>query len=289
MTYRRRRSMLFVPGDDPKKIAKAAQSDADCIILELEDGVAVNRKADARTGTSEALHMLDFGARERVVRVNALSTPFFQEDVLRTIPARPNAVLVPKVDSADDVHTICATLRTVESAHALLPVPLMIMVESALGVMNLREICTADSRLVALIFGAEDYAGSVGVQRSRTNEEVLFARSAVVTAAAAYDLQAIDMVCPHLDDNPAFEAECQQGRALGYAGKTLIHPKQIYSANRVFSPTTEEVARARRVVEAFVAHQAEGKGAFTLDGKMIDAPIIRQAERVLASAGGKAE
>ena len=276
--------MLFAPGDDAKKLAKAAQSATDCVILELEDGVALNRKDEARVTVVEALRALDFGNRERVVRVNAIGTPFFREDMLQCVPAKPDAILVPKVETAADVQHICATLGVIETAHGLLPTPLIVMIESALGVMNLREIAQADSRLAALIFGAEDLASSIGAKRTCEGNEVFYARSAVVIAAAAYGLQAIDMVFTGINDAAGLAEECNTSRQLGFAGKTLIHPSQIEMANRCFSPTDAEVAHALRIVEAFRAHQVNGAGVFALDGKMVDMPVVRQAERVLAMA-----
>ena len=274
--------MLFVPGDEARKLAKAVQSSTDCVILELEDGVALNRKEAARTTVAEALRKMDFGSHERIVRVNALHTPFFSEDVLQCVPAKPNAVLVPKVESAADVTHICATLSMIENVRGLLPTPLMVMIESAFSIMNLREIAQADSRLVALVFGAEDFASSIGAQRTLRGEEVFYARSAVVVAAAAFGLDAIDMVCNDLSDEEALQEECRVGRQLGFVGKTLIHPCQIDIAHLVFSPSPNEIARAQRIVDTFRTHQAEGTGAFVLDGKMIDMPVVRQAERVLA-------
>jgi len=279
---RKRRSMLFAPGDDPKKLSKAAQSAADCVILELEDGVALSHKEAARAGVVSALGKLDFGGRERVVRVNGISTPFFRDDVLHSLPARPDAILVPKVESAADVHHISSTMSVIETARGMLPTALIVMIESALGIMNLREIAQADSRLTALVFGAEDFASSVGARRTRQGDEVFYARCATVTAAAAYGLDAIDMVCADLSSDTVLEDECRVGRQLGFVGKTLIHPRQIEITNRYFSPTADEIAQAQRIVDSFKAHQAEGSGAFVLDGKMIDMPIVRQAERMLA-------
>jgi citrate lyase beta subunit len=150
--------------------------------------------------------------------------------------------------------------------------------------MNLKEIAKASRRLVALVFGAEDLAGDIGAQRTRAGWEVFYARSAVVTAAAAYGLQALDMVYTDLNDLEGLEAESLLARQLGFDGKTAIHPNQIEIINRVFSPSPEEIERARRIVEANAAHQATGVGAFELDGRMVDMPVVRAAEGVLAKA-----
>lgn len=282
--FRKRRSMLFVPGDDLGKIEKATQSAADSLILELEDGVALTRKAEARANVAQALRTLPFGKRERVVRINPLSTSHFREDIEAILPAKPDAILAPKVETGNDVVSICTSLNVIEREQGLLPIPVMVMIESAAALMNLYEITQADSRVCALVFGAEDFASSVGARRTRAGNEVLFARNAIVVAAAAYGLQAIDMVCNELVDEVALDEECRMGRQLGFVGKTLIHPKQIAVANRAFSPSPEEIANARRIIEAFDANQAEGVGAFVLDGRMIDMPVVRQAQRVLAMA-----
>jgi citrate lyase beta subunit len=150
--------------------------------------------------------------------------------------------------------------------------------------MNLREIATATSRLDALVFGAEDFAASTGAIRSPEGWEVFYARSAIVTAAGAYGLQAIDCVFVGYQDVEGLEAECRLGRQMGYVGKTLIHPAQVPIANAVFAPTPEEVAWARRLVEAFGEHQRSGTGAFAWEGKMVDMPILRSAQRTLARA-----
>ncbi len=276
--------MLFVPGDDLGKIEKATQSAADSLILELEDGVALTRKAEARANVAQALRTLPFGKRERVVRINPLSTSHFREDIEAILPAKPDAILAPKVETGNDVVSICTSLNVIEREQGLLPIPVMVMIESAAALMNLYEITQADSRVCALVFGAEDFASSVGARRTRAGNEVLFARNAIVVAAAAYGLQAIDMVCNELVDEVALDEECRMGRQLGFVGKTLIHPKQIAVANRAFSPSPEEIANARRIIEAFDANQAEGVGAFVLDGRMIDMPVVRQAQRVLAMA-----
>jgi citrate lyase beta subunit len=285
---RPRRSLLFAPGDDARKLAKAAQSNADCVILELEDGVALNRKAIARETVRDAAEMLDFGQRERLIRVNGVDTPFFEDDLRGTIDARPDGYVLPKVEGAADVQRLCRILDAAERERGWPAggIGMIILVESPRGVLNLREICEADARLQAVIFGAEDYASLVGARRTREATEVLFARSAVVNACGAFGLRAIDMVFIDFNDDTGLEQECLRGRQLGFAGKQVIHPRQIDIVNRCFSPSESEIAWARRVVEGFRASQAEGHGAFALDGKMIDLPVVRQAERILRQEQG---
>jgi citrate lyase beta subunit len=161
---------------------------------------------------------------------------------------------------------------------------LLAMIETARGVLNIGQIAQASQRLEVLVFGAEDLASNLGARRTRAGWEVFYARSAIVTAAAAFGLQAIDMVFVDLDDLSGLEEECRFARQLGFAGKTAIHPRQIAVINRLFAPSPEEIEQALRLVQAFAAHQAAGAGAFELDGKMVDLPVMRAAEGVLAKA-----
>jgi citrate lyase beta subunit len=282
-----RRSLLFAPGDDLRKLNKAAQSNADAVILEMEDGVAIDRKAIARQTVREAATSIDFGRRERLIRVNDVTTPFFKHDVLETIDARPDAYVLPKVETEEDIWRICEILDEAEQQRGWPAgdIGLIILIETPRGILNLREICDAEKRLKAIIFGAEDYASFIGAKRTREATEVLFARSAVVNACGAFGLQAIDMVFIDFSDDAGLEQECLQGRQLGFTGKQVIHPKQIDVVNRCFSPSEAEITWARRVVDGFKASQSDGRGAFALDGKMIDMPVVRQAERILAQSG----
>jgi citrate lyase beta subunit len=284
-----RRSLLFAPGDDLRKITKASQCNADGVILELEDGVALNRKAEARKTIVDAIRILDFGKRERLIRVNGTTTSFFEDDLRETIEARPDTYILPKVEQASEVRRINDLIEHAERERgwSVGGIGLIVLVESPLGILNLREICEATSRLQAIIFGAEDYASFVGAKRTRSSIEVLYARSAVVNACAAFGLQALDMVHIDFNDLNALEEECLFGRQLGYTGKQVIHPKQIDTVNRCFSPTESEIAFARNLIQAFEKHQIEGAGAFAYEGKMIDMPIVRQAQNILASADSR--
>jgi len=277
---------MYMPGDDRRKIEKAASLGVDCVCMDLEDGTAVRRKAAAREVIAQAMRELDFGRSERCIRVNGVGSGFEQDDLPAALAARPDAVVLPKVETAEQVRWICGEIESFELREGL-PVGgirLLIGVETAMGILNLKEICAADKRLDAVIFGAEDFAASVGATRTRGGQEVLYARSAVVTACAAYSLQAIDMVCIDFKDTAALKIEAAQGAALGFSGKQIIHPSQIEAVHEAFPPSDEAIAYARRVVETFDASQQEGKGAYALDGKMIDLPLLKAAQNVLARA-----
>lgn len=281
-----RRSLLFMPGDSLRKIQKAASWTVDTVILDLEDGVAQNRKVEARTTVAEALQSLTFGERERLVRLNPVDTGLPVAEIEATAASRPDGYIAPKAEEEADLRAIDRLLEMAEQRLGLHvgAFRLFAMIETARGVMNLKEICRVTPRLEGLIFGAEDLAGDIGAVRTPAAWEVFYARSAVVTAAAAFGLQAFDMVFTDFHDAVGLEAESHFARQLGYTGKTCIHPNQTPVVNRVFSPTAEEVDRAQRLVQAFEEQQAAGAGAFTFEGKMVDRPMLVAARKVLARA-----
>ncbi len=281
-----RRSLLFVPGDSRRKIDKALTLGADCVCLDLEDGVAVNQKQAARDPIRQALQTLDFGQSERMIRLNRFGSGLEADDFTQTIAARPDSVLMPKVESAEALRWLDNGLTAAEKMRGWPAnrIEILAMIETARGVVNLKEITEASPRLAALVFGAEDLAGDIGAVRTAEAWEVFYARSVVVTHAAAYGVQAIDMVFVDYGDTEGLRRESQQGARLGYVGKQLIHPNQIQPVHEVFTPDEAAIAQAQRIVEAHRQHQATGVGAFALDGKMVDRPVVKAAEQVLAKA-----
>ena len=274
-----RRSLLYVPGDSHRKIEKATGLQVDTLILDLEDGVAASQKLIACQTIVESLGNFNFGKIERLIRLNSLESGLAEDDLTATVAAQPDGYVVSKVESPEDLVDITYWLDEAEQLQKWPQnrIRLFAMIETALGIMNLREICIATPRLDGLIFGAEDYAASVGAMRTRTGFEVLYARSAIVAAAGAYGLQAIDHVCVDLDDLSTLEEQCSNGSQLGFRGKTAIHPKQIEIINRCFSPSAAEVERAQRLIAAYEAFQQSGQGAFVFEGKMVDLPVVRSA------------
>jgi citrate lyase beta subunit len=275
----RRRSYLFAPADDPAKLVKAASSEADCVIFELEDGVALDRKEQARTQAATALGTLDCGNRLRVLRINARSTPYYEPDVHVLAVALPDIVMLPKVESAADIAALASRLNALGAAAS--EVGIIALIESPLGCMNLREIAQQSPRLAGLVFGAEDYAAAAGCVRTASGHEVLTARTMVAMAAAAYGVQPIDQVFTNMQDADGLASDCRLGRELGFTGKMVIHPRQLSTVNAAFAPTPGEVEHAQRVLRAFEEAKARGAGAFSLDGKMVDAPVIKQARQIL--------
>lgn len=288
---RARRALLYMPGDEMHKINKATTLGVDCICMDMEDGVAINRKEVARQTIVEALRTLDFGRSERLVRINPVGSGLETEDLLAALEGHPDGIVVPKIDSPEQIHWASQSIAAVEKKNGWPAgkICLIALIETARAIINLAQIAGADSRLQALIFGSEDLAGDIGAMRSREGWEVFYARSAVVTHAAAFDLQAIDQVYIDFKDTEGLIRECQFGVQLGYSGKQIIHPNQVIPVQTAFTPNDEAIAQARRLMEAFETHQRSGRGAFAMDGKMIDAPIIKAAERVLerARAAGK--
>ncbi len=275
-----------MPGDSVRKIAKATTLDADSIVMDLEDGVAFSQKEAARAVVLASLQTLDFGPRERVVRLNPVGSGLEQADLDATVAGRPDAYLLPKVQAPEHLVWLDQALGAAEARHGWEAgtIHLLALIETARGVVNVAAIARASPRLQALLFGAEDLAADLGAVRTRSNREVLYARSAVVTAAAAFGLQAIDMIFTDLADEAGLEAECRQAVELGYQGKMAIHPRQAAVIQAVFTPSAEQVAAAERLIAAYRDHKDAGAGVFVLDGRMVDAPMLAAAEKVLARA-----
>lgn len=285
---RPRRCLLYMPGDSRRKIEKATTLDVDCICMDLEDGVAVGQKAAARETVAAALRELDFGRSEKLVRLNPFGSGLEAEDLAATVAGRPDGFVLPKVQRAEDLHWLDGALTAAEQERDWPAGSLAVIaiVENAWGVLNLQEICGATSRLQAIIFGGEDFAADIGAVRTPEAWELLQARSAIVLHAAAHGQQAIDIVSVDYQDAERLKQEAAVGARLGFAGKQAIHPNQVGPIQASFTPSREAIAHAQRVVEAYEAHAEAGLGAFALDGKMVDAPIVKAARRVLERAGG---
>jgi citrate lyase subunit beta-like protein len=283
---RARRALMYVPGSDEGKLAKAAGLDIDGVILDLEDGVAFNRKDDARGIIRQALETLDFGRSERMVRINPLYSGRAQEDLRAVLPGRPDAILIPKADSPQIVREVEDLISAVEREQGweIGGIALALLIESATAFVNLADICQSSPRVRALVFGAEDYCADAGVTRTTDARELLFVRSSLVLHAAAFGLQAIDMVQVNYRDMELLERECRDAVELGFSGKTVVHPGQIETVQRMFTPDEKLITYALRVVDGAREAQFKGSGVFTLDGKLVDLPVVKRAENILALA-----
>jgi len=286
-----RRALLYMPGDDRRKIEKSTTLGVDSICMDMEDGVAANKKAEARAVIAEAMKELDFGKSERCIRINQIGSGLEKRDLVAALATNPDTIVVPKIETAEQVKWVSEHIETYELSSKLNigSVRLLIGVETAKGILNLKEIAEADKRLEAIIFGGEDFAASVSAVRTKDATELLYARQAVVTACAANDLQAIDIVFIDFKDSDGLRTEAEQGAGFGFSGKQIIHPNQVAPVQEAFTPSDDAIKYAKRIVESFESSQKEGRGAYALDGKMIDMPLLKNAQKVLerAQAAGK--
>ena len=284
-TMHSRRALLYMPGDNWKMITKSITLGVDSICMDMEDGTAVNKKAEARLTIAKALGELDFGESEKLARINSVGSGWEKDDIESVLPYRPDGIVIPKVESFDQVEWAGKIIEAAELKFGwpMNSIRILIGVETAKGILNLKEIA-AHPRLDAIIFGGEDFAASIGAVRTKDAVELLYAREAVVVACAANDLQAIDIVTIDYKDLEALKIESQFGTGLGFSGKQIIHPNQVPAVQEAFTPSEDAIAYARRIVETFEASQKEGKGAYALDGKMIDMPLLKNAQKVLARA-----
>ncbi len=282
---RPRRSMLFAPASDLRKAEKAMSLEADGVILDLEDAVAVSEKVRAR---SLALDMLGrAGGKAVYVRVNSVTSPFVVGDLLAVMGGRPSGIMLPKAESAEEVQRVDWLMSQLEKEYALPPgkVELIPLIETARGVINAYEIACACARVKCLAFGAIDYTLDIGTSLSAEGNEIFYARAHLVVASRAAGCEPpIDTVFPDLKNFEGFARECRFARGMGYQGKLVIHPSQIGPANEIFSPTQKEIEYARKVVEAFEKAESEGVAAVQLEGKFIDYPVAAWARRVLEVA-----
>jgi citrate lyase beta subunit len=274
-----------MPGDNWKMITKSITLGVDSICMDMEDGTAVSRKAEARVTIVKALQELDFGASEKLARINSIGSGWEREDIEAVLPYHPDGIVIPKVESYDHVEWAGRIIESAELKNGwqVNSIRILIGIETAKGILNLKEIAS-HPRLDAVIFGGEDFAASIGATRTKDALELLYARQAVIVACAAYDIQPIDIVTIDYKDIETLRAESEFGARLGFAGKQIIHPAQVEPVQAAFTPDDESIAYAKRIVETFEASQKEGRGAYSLDGKMIDMPLLKNAQKVLARA-----
>ncbi len=278
---RLRRSLLFVPGSNPRALEKARALPADGLIFDLEDAVAPMAKEEARTAVMAALAAGGYGGRELVLRVNALDTPWGHADLAAAATMPIDAVLLPKVENADRVRLAAALLDALGAPPER---AVWCMLETPLGILDARPIAAASPRLAALVLGSSDLTKDLHAAHTRDRLPLLTALQLALLAARAYGLAALDGVHLDLSDDEGFALACRQGRELGFDGKTLIHPKQIEEANTAFAPSAEEVAWSRRIIAAYAEAERSGQGVVLVDGKLVENLHIDNARRVVAVA-----
>ena len=275
LSHRPLRSALYIPGSKPRALEKARNLPTDSIIFDLEDAVSAESKSEARVILRAALAQGDYGARLKIVRINALNTPWGEADLQALDGLDVDAVLLPKVNSAGDLDA----LANVVGAKW----PLWAMLETPLGILNAGEIA-AHPLLQALVAGTNDLAKDLKCQLTLTRDSLQMALQALVLAARAHDVALLDGVYNQFQDEEGLIAQCRQGRSLGFDGKTLIHPAQLSAANRCFAPSADEIELAQRQISAFEEAEAAGQGVAVLDGTIIENLHIETARKTLAMA-----
>lgn len=285
MTLRPLRSALYMPGSNARALEKAKTLPADVVILDLEDAVAPDQKAAARLQVAGAVAAGGFGAKQVVFRVNALDTPWGMDDLRAACEAGPDAILLPKPNSGADISRANDAMAR---AGAGSKTRLWAMIETPLAILNLPGIAATakhpGSRLDCFVLGTNDLVKETRAELEKDRTSALYWLSASVTAARAYGIQVLDGVYNAFKDAEGLRRECLQGRALGFDGKTLIHPDQIATANEIFAPAAEEVAVARKIIAAFDLPENKGKGVITLDGRMVELLHAEMARRTVAIA-----
>ena len=282
---RLRRTRLYLPGNNPDLMLNAGLFGSDCVILDLEDSVALADKADARVLVRNSLLALDFSGSERIVRINPMSTDYGPKDLEMIVQAEPDTLLIPKCECKDDVSAVEEMVIYLEQQAKLnRSIFFMPLIETAKGVLRAYEIATASDRVVALCFGAEDFTADIGAERTPDGRESFVARSMLVLAAKAAGVQAIDTVYSDVDDIEGLVKSTEEAISLGFDGKGVIHPGQIKPIHDTFTPTPERIEYARKVIKALREAEDRGLGVASLGGKMIDAPVAARANKILALA-----
>lgn len=282
---RLRRTMMFVPGANPAMLRDAVLYGADSVMFDLEDAVSLNEKDSARFLVHKALKSIDYSNIETVVRINALEDGGDQ-DVEAVVTAGVNVVRLPKTETAQDIKDVAKVITEVEEKYGIEPgrTKMMAAIESATGVLNAREIAHASDRLIGIALGAEDYVTNMKTKRSPEGTELFFARSFILHAARDAGIAAIDTVYSDVNNDEGFKAEVNLIKQLGFDGKSVINPRQIPLVNEIYAPSEAEIQNAKETIWAIREAEAKGSGVVSLNGKMIDKPIVERAERVLAIA-----
>ena len=273
-----RRTMLFIPGNNPAMLQNGSVFGADSVILDLEDAVAPNEKDAARHLVAQALVHADYGQSEKVVRINPLDT-YGADDICAIVPCRPDALLVPKVESAEDIRNAARLIAELEPAGC--QVKIVALLETPRGIAEAYSIASADPRLAALALGAEDYTAALGAKRTKEGQEIYAARMAVINAAAAAGIQSIDTPFTDANDEEGLLKDTAFAKEIGFKGKLSINPRQVDAIHSVFNPTESDILWAQRVLAAIRKAKAEGSGVASLNGKMVDLPVVNRAKTTL--------
>ena len=281
-----RRSMLFLPGNTPNIIVNGEILGADAVILDLEDAVAPAEKDSARILVRNAIRYMGFGKCEVIVRINAIDTAYWQKDLDAIIPVRPSLIMPPKTSCAADVLAVDAYITQLEEKLGIEKgsVGLIPLIETALGVENAYQIASACKRVKAIFLGGEDLTADLRCKRTKEGHEIAYARSRMVVAARAAGVEVYDTPFTDVNDDEGIYTDAQYAKSLGFTGKSAISPRHVKAINEVFSPSMKDIDYAYEVMEAIRIGKEQGKGAVSLRGKMIDAPIVARARQTIEAA-----
>lgn len=283
VTIRPRRSVLYMPGSKERALEKGKTLPTDAIIFDLEDAVAPDMKDMARDQVANAVQAGGYGQRELIIRVNGLDTPWFEADLKAAASAKPNAILIPKVSSGDDIRSVRDQLKALGADASI---DLWAMMETPLAMLKALDIAESgpaeNNRLAVFIMGTNDLSKETGAVIKPGREAMLAWLSTCVAAGRAFGIDIVDGVYNDFKDEKGFKTECQQGSDLGMDGKTLIHPGQIEPCNEIFSPSSDAVEWAKKIIEAFELPENQGKGAITVEGKMVELLHAEMAKRTVA-------
>jgi citrate lyase subunit beta/citryl-CoA lyase len=282
---RLRRTMLFMPGNNPGMLQNAGILGADSIILDLEDAVSLTEKDSARILTREAIKSIDYINVEVVVRVNPFDTEFAKEDIDVIARVKPDALMIPKA-TEEELQAVDEILTNIEAEEGFEKgsIKLIPIIETAYGVENVYNIIKSSHRIVAVLLGGEDLTSDLGIKRTKEGEEIFYARNRVAIACKALKVDSIDTPFTDTNDFEGLEKDTRKAKSLGLTGKAAINPRQIDTIHDVYAPSVEEIKYAKRVLEAMEEAEREGKGVFSLDGKMVDAPVINRAKNTVELA-----
>lgn len=280
---RLRRTMMFIPGNNPSMITDGHIYGSDSLMFDLEDAVSVSEKDSARFLVYNALRTIDYGDTETVVRVNGLDTPYGEKDFEAMVRARVDIIRLPKTDTKEDIIQADNLITKIEKEIGLEvgTIGLMAAIESPLGVINAYEIATASDRLIGIALGAEDFVTNMKTKRSPEGIELLAARTNILLATRAAGIYALDTVYSDVNNDEGLKREVEHIKQLGFDGKSVIHPGQIDIVHKIYEPTEKEITSALRILDGIKEAKAKGSGVISVDGKMVDAPIVDRAIRTL--------
>ncbi|UTY26026.1 HpcH/HpaI aldolase/citrate lyase family protein [Treponema denticola] len=279
-----RRSMLFMPGNNPGMLVSADILGADSIIYDLEDAVSLDEKDSARTLVRNALSFLKFTHSEITVRINPIDSPYWEKDLEAIIPVLPDGIVIPKA-SVDAVHSVKQKINEIKKAHNITKnFSFLMLVESARGIMDVNSIAKASSLIQGLLLGGEDYSVDMGIQRTRLSKELEYARFSLTTAAHAYGLDSLDTPFTDVEDFEGLRLDTAFSKSIGFSGRLVINPRQVEEIHKIFSPSSAEIERAEAILQAAEEAKQKGLGVFSFKGKMVDLPVIKRAQALYDSA-----